>query len=744
MAEPSGAFDPSQTRAVVVGVESYAAGRSWDLNGPANDAVRFASFLVDHGVPPASIRCYLSALDRADKKTVLDRIPAVCATWEEPTEAALTRYFYDDLMNEPCDTLVIYWSGHGVVADREQRHHLFTSDARKDTERNVNLTSLVASLRSKRRYPHIGRLVVFVDACANHVAQAYRGMPRHDFPSPSGNLRDAYVFSAASAGEYARNINIEQTGLFTRELMKVLGETGWPPDFEVVFSGLQRRFRVLESERVRQTPSLIWFRAPQRPEYFGVLPDRDRRDAFFSRLGVFEGGFSFLACRAVASEFSTLVTDIYLRELIKSGVVLQDDAKPHRYRLTDDARGAALERLELLGEAETARELHARYFAELAARHEDVLKSPSRGGSMALLEPEVANFSAALEWCAKSPRNVDSGLGLAGALGWFWILNGDFGRGRRQFASVLEAEVWDRATPARAKALYADGALAFMEGEYSDAETRLKEAVERLERGPDDMAGKRLRGYALTVLGRVTPDLKLGLKYVARACRLFVDAKDEWGRALALNDHGYVLVRSGKWRAASECLAQSVAIWQRLGDDWGHPLALNNLGMVDAQEVADEPRDLQKARKSHEEALSLYLNRGNHWGVAESLKFLGEVELESENFEVALGCFRESLARLKIEPRPQLEVDCMLGLARLLYTRISAQPDTETPLVAVQLLSKWFSETNRLKLISPPHHERQARFLETQLRQLLRERYETHSKLGRDSDRHVLIERALA
>ena len=47
----------------MVGVEKYAAGRPWDVQGPAKDACRFTAWLRDKQVPDPNIMLFLSPLE---------------------------------------------------------------------------------------------------------------------------------------------------------------------------------------------------------------------------------------------------------------------------------------------------------------------------------------------------------------------------------------------------------------------------------------------------------------------------------------------------------------------------------------------------------------------------------------------------------------------------------------------------------------------------------------------------------
>ena len=61
-------ISPARTIAVVIGVERYAIGRSWDLDGPALDAARFTRWLVDRGVGPERIHLLAAPLPQNEEE----------------------------------------------------------------------------------------------------------------------------------------------------------------------------------------------------------------------------------------------------------------------------------------------------------------------------------------------------------------------------------------------------------------------------------------------------------------------------------------------------------------------------------------------------------------------------------------------------------------------------------------------------------------------------------------------------
>jgi hypothetical protein len=133
---------PAGTRAVVVGVEEYAAGGSWRLDGPALDACRFVEWLIGRGVPAGNVSLLVSPLmenEDAVARHGFDVRPADYAT----VRATLV----DSLRDSGSEFLVLYWGGHGLV-DGDDTRRLFCADATTADKRNLDLTALLRSLRS--------------------------------------------------------------------------------------------------------------------------------------------------------------------------------------------------------------------------------------------------------------------------------------------------------------------------------------------------------------------------------------------------------------------------------------------------------------------------------------------------------------------------------------------------------------------------------------------------------------------
>jgi tetratricopeptide (TPR) repeat protein len=212
------------------------------------------------------------------------------------------------------------------------------------------------------------------------------------------------------------------------------------------------------------------------------------------------------------------------------------------------------------------------------------------------LEAEHDNLRVALDWSGETEHGAESGLRVAGAIWWFWMIRGYFSEGRQRLARVLAAGVGSLPA-ARAKALNGAGALAFGQGDYVSARTFHEESL---------------------TLKRAEGDL--------------------WGVAAALNDLGIITCCQGDLAAARELNQESLAIKRQLGDVQGIAYSLLSLALV-----AREQGDLAVARELYEEALAIRRQLGNQRGIAEALSGLANIVCDLGDEAMARVLNREGL-----------------------------------------------------------------------------------------------------
>lgn len=252
---------PGTARAVLVGIDSYAAG--WRLDGAVRDACLLASWLVGQGVPRERITLLASPVREVDGIRV------------RPADHATVRsVLVDELAATDSDFLFIHWGGHGVVDGAESRR-LFCADATAVDKRNIDLSSLLVALRSSLyRHPH---QAVLVDACQTFVEDLRLAHALTTEPFPRGQPRPGVVqrvLMAASPGEVAANER--STGLFSSVVREEL--TGWPPDLDVLRERVAGRFAALRARgRTAQSPSYLWSRGESGEDLVSVsVPERSR------------------------------------------------------------------------------------------------------------------------------------------------------------------------------------------------------------------------------------------------------------------------------------------------------------------------------------------------------------------------------------------------------------------------------------------------------------------------------------
>jgi hypothetical protein len=241
----------ADTHAIVVGIEDYGAGDSWNkLNGPVPDAFRLIKYLrCKRQVPGANIRAFLAP--RPDNQSLKALAETLLGhSVERPNQANFDDLIEHKLPNLNAELLVFFWAGHGLMTLANERR-LYTADMTATSKRNLDLNAMMATLRSDR-YPHLPRQIIIVDACANYSSDAASSLPHRKYGAGAGVAgREQFVLCATTAGEYA--INREGAGLMSRELLALLeadAESGgtWPPNFQVLAEKLSERFAAMRTD----------------------------------------------------------------------------------------------------------------------------------------------------------------------------------------------------------------------------------------------------------------------------------------------------------------------------------------------------------------------------------------------------------------------------------------------------------------------------------------------------------------
>ncbi len=428
---------------------------------------------------------------------------------------------------------------------------------------------------------------------------------------------------------------------------------------EHIAERLNDRFNLLTSGSRTALPRQQTLRATIDWSY-DLLPEDAR--FLFRRLSVFEGDFSLDAVEKVCCDDPLTPSagfDLLARLVDRSLVIVEQRQDDERYRMLETIREYAHEKLYDFGEAHLLQSRHLDFFLKFAETIEPELHSAEQFEGLNRLEINVDNMRVALTWALANGRE-ESGLRLAGALFWLWNRRSYWSEGRHWLERTLVSTNYLTSIPARANALFASGALAWLQGDHHTGIIRLDESV-MLWREIDS-TGKAALAYALAYLGlarNTEGQFDSALRAGEESVALFRKLNDKWGLALSLDFLGIVNRDQGEYKKASPLLDESLMIFRELGDKWGISFPLNAYS-----QLALLQGDYATARTAVEEALALRREMGDRGMIAASLGNLGQAVLALGNHAQAYRIFQEKLALDYHMGRKRGTYAAIVGLAR--------------------------------------------------------------------------------
>jgi predicted ATPase/DNA-binding XRE family transcriptional regulator len=286
--------------------------------------------------------------------------------------------------------------------------------------------------------------------------------------------------------------------------------------------------------------------------------------SIFRHVAVFVGGFTLAAAEAITFEGVFGV----LGSLMDKGLLLHTihDQGESRFRMLETVRDFGRERLEGHSESSSIRNVHARYFLDLAEGIEATIHQDPFGDAIDHIESESGNLQAALDWTIQQ-HDKERALRLASALWPFWRRRyySGIGRGAFQRAFAINGPV----TPnVEAKALLASGSLDWVHGDFDRAEPCLERAL-RLYRGIGNLSGA---GDAELALGRLRWDRGLQHKareHFTRAMRQFDGGEDHIRLAHALHGLGLVYYKDRLQEQSRTSFLEALRLWSSHDLSWG-------------------------------------------------------------------------------------------------------------------------------------------------------------------------------
>jgi tetratricopeptide (TPR) repeat protein len=362
----------------------------------------------------------------------------------------------------------------------------------------------------------------------------------------------------------------------------------------------------------------------------------------FRRLSVFAGGFTLSAAEAVGESARGTGEVFEVLGALAEQSLVTVETEPRsgvRYGMLEPVRQYALEMLEGSGEAAATRRRHAENFVGLAETADPALLGPEHAPWLERLEREHDDIREALRW-ARESGDVETGLRLAGELGWFWWIRAYLGEGRRWTEEFLKRDAASGAatTPARAKAVLNAGRLAFGQGDLDRAAEILEESLALYR----ELSDERGAAFVLVELGqllRARGEYDRAAALSEEGLSLSRELRDRLAASIALNTPGHIARHRGDAGRAATLHAESLALFREIGNERGTAYALVSLGIA-----ALGSGELERAEALGDESLSLYEKLGDKAGMALALVAIGDVARERGDNDRVVKLYNDALA----------------------------------------------------------------------------------------------------
>ena len=362
-----------------------------------------------------------------------------------------------------------------------------------------------------------------------------------------------------------------------------------------------------------------------------------------SRLSVFNNGWTVEAAEKIMSDHPALSTMELLKMLVDNNLIVQYEhhGEP-RFTLLEVIHTYTSERLAEGGEEESIRQRHAEYYLALAEEADPYLRTASQQIWLERLDVERGNFHASLTWFIDNTGDIEKGMRLAGALGWFWNLRSYVSEGRSWLTKAVQHGSGIKSA-ARVKVLNAAGSLAWEQGDLINAHAYLEESITLCRQlGPAQIwdLAMALGDYGNVVMYQGNQN---ALQWAAeKFFTLFEQLGDQWGKGLVLCLIGEVHLLKHDYTRACSCFEEASILLRKTGDKWAIGVSLMDWGYTNSL-----LGNLTSARTHLEESIALQREIGERFIRSMSLNVLAQVVQQQEDAQLAIALYSESLDLLR-------------------------------------------------------------------------------------------------
>ncbi|MGH2344967.1 MAG: tetratricopeptide repeat protein, partial [Chloroflexota bacterium] len=235
---------------------------------------------------------------------------------------------------------------------------------------------------------------------------------------------------------------------------------------------------------------------------------------------------------------------------------------------------------------------------------------------LARLVAEQDNLRAVLYWALREGADRTLGLRLAGCLGHFWTIRGQYREGRQWLLDAL-APLPAPDPALRAAALIHAGNLVYWLGDFAQAQVEYEEALSLWRAGGDPARVAR----ALLSVGNIAfeqAEYDKARSLYEEALAIEKQIGDRHTRVRILNNLGAVSAALGDHVGALALYEECVKVWEELGDRWSFAQQLTNIG-----DVASIVGAVERARDCFRRSLTMRRELDDREGIRETMHSLG-------------------------------------------------------------------------------------------------------------------------
>jgi predicted ATPase len=432
---------------------------------------------------------------------------------------------------------------------------------------------------------------------------------------------------------------------------------GWPLALELV----ARRVRVEDVRTIAESlPDVVRSDLWEVLDWDQSMLSEDQR-RLFNHLSIYASAFRIVDAKACVNndwDNQRLKNELFALVDLAFVVVVRRTPGTTHYRLLEPLAAYGRAKLMESGEYDRLQQWHAAYFLKMAETAYENHMTERRQECFEELTNFYVDIESALLYLSSTGSQDELFISCVGALFWYWNFSGQLAEGRKWLGKALSSASAKRGIP-YARALYADGALAFLQGELPAARKQLTASVS-LWRETHDRRGE---AFALFLLGHVKSyqgEGEAGQRDAETAVTLLRTLDHKWGLALALNDLGVISAGRDDARKAYESFEEAQMLWRELKDTWGLALTMDNLA-----KWALTTGDVVLAKDAVRSALQAQIVAGDQGGRALSLQVLADIYLQENDYAAAVTSYRDSLLINQGLGRAQLIADCMSGIAKV-------------------------------------------------------------------------------